>query len=208
MSNSPRMSGKTPLKTLYGHIFFLAVALVIFTAFFIKGLTAAGLTGTHGTFTVKECSRESTSHRSTAQHDYECDGTFRSDDGKAVDNKASLSSLDTEYDPGVELATQGHDDSKILSILSGATYTIAGRGAAATNFSTGFAVLLLIIPVLLFSWLTRFGETTRTIPQQWAAWRATAGTRTRKIVLGAAAAALFGMFVVGPALGFALTAGS
>ncbi|MFH8571440.1 hypothetical protein [Streptomyces sp. NPDC017993] len=119
------MSGKTPSKTLYGHIFFLAVALVIFTVLFIKGLTAAGLTGTHGTFTVKECSRESTSHRSTAQHDDDCAGTFRSDDGKAVDNEASLGSLDTEYDPGAKLATQGHDDSKVLSALSGATSTTA-----------------------------------------------------------------------------------
>ncbi|MEV0370053.1 hypothetical protein AB0I10_09535 [Streptomyces sp. NPDC050636] len=202
------MSGKTPLKTLYGHLFFLAVALVFFTVFFIKGLTSAGLTGTHGLLTIKECVRESTSHRSTASHYYDCDGTFRSDDGKVVDNKASLGNLDTGYDPGFKLAVQGHNDSTVLSVLSAANYTVAGREAAIGNFSTGFAGLLFIIPVLLFSWLTRFDETTRTIAQQWAAWRASAGTRTRKIVLSAAAAALFGAFVISPALGFALTAGS
>ncbi|TJZ46056.1 hypothetical protein FCH28_26370 [Streptomyces piniterrae] len=181
---------------------------MLFVVCFTKGLTAAGLTGTHGTFTVEECFRESTSHRSTASDDYQCEGTFRSDDGKVVDDKASLGSLNTSYDPGFELATQGHNDSTVLSVLSAATYTVAGREAATANFSTGFAFLLFIIPLQLFSWLRRFDEPTRTIPQQWAAWRATAGTRTRKIVLGAAAAALFGMIVVGPVLGFALTAGS
>lgn len=208
MSNSPQMPGKTPLKTLCGHLFFLAVALVFFAVFFVKGLTSAGLTGTHGLFTVKECVRESTSHRSTAAHYYDCEGTFRSDDGKVVDNKASLGNLDTGYDPGFKLAVQGHNDSTVLSVLSTATYTVAGREAAIGNFATGFGGLLFIIPVLLFSWLTRFDETTRTIAQQWAAWRASAGTRTRKIVLSAAAAALFGAFVISPALGFALTSGS
>ncbi|MFJ6747355.1 MULTISPECIES: hypothetical protein [unclassified Streptomyces] len=96
----------------------------------------------------------------------------------------------------------------MLSVLSAATYTIAGRDAAMSNFSTGFIFLLFIIPVQLFFWLKRFSEPTRTLPQHWAAWRATAGTRTRKIVLSAAAAALFGAIVVGPVLGSALTSGS
>ncbi|MFJ9416298.1 hypothetical protein ACIRPT_19245 [Streptomyces sp. NPDC101227] len=200
------MSGKTSVKAILAYAAGFLVALVAFVVLTLKGLTAAGLTGTHGTFTVKECSRQSTSRHSTTSHDYECDGTFRSDDGKVVDNKASMSNLDDEYDPGVKIATQGHSGSTVLSILSAGTYTLASRGEVIEDFSLAFFAVLLIVPYMIFAWRTEETGGPRLKTRE--AWRSIAGTRTRKIVIGTAAAALFGMIVVAPALGFALTAGS
>ncbi|WP_260635729.1 hypothetical protein [Streptomyces angustmyceticus] len=172
--------------------------------FATKGLTAAGLTGSHGTFTVQDCypHHSSSSRSSSRSHDFDCDGAFRSDDGKANDGRASLNGVDTDYRSGTRLPVQAHDGSTLLSFLA-SRYTLAGRGEVTKNFVIAFSVLLAL-PFLLFGRLTGFGEKGGTVRQMRETWRATAGTRTRTIVLGTAAAALFGMVVVSPALGFLL----
>lgn len=207
MPNSTRMSGKPSFGTLCAYCAGALVALVIFGIMTVKGLTAAGLTGTHGTLTVKECHKISRSNGQPS-NDYGCSGSFRSDDGKVVDHKATIEYVDTEYDAGTKLSTQGHNGSIVLSILSAGTYTLASRGEVTEDFFLAFCAVLVIIPYLLFSWLTKSGETGGTNHKLRETWRATAGTRTRKIVVGTAAAALFGMIVVSPVLGLVLTTGS
>ncbi|MEW2440088.1 hypothetical protein AB0952_39090 [Streptomyces caniferus] len=174
----------------------------------MKGLTAAGLTGSHGTFTVHDCHphHSSSSRSSSRSYDFDCDGTFHTADGKAADPRASMSSVDTDYRAGAHVPVQAHRGSTLLSFLA-STYTVASRGEVTKNFMIAFSVLLAL-PFLLFGRLTGFGENGGTLRQMRETWRATAGTRTRTIVLTAAAVALVGMFVVSPVLGFVLpTAG-
>ncbi|WP_405408405.1 hypothetical protein [Streptomyces decoyicus] len=208
MPKPPGMSGK---RSFGGKCAFAVLLVAVLSAsgmFATKGVTAAGLTGSHGTFTVQDCypHHSSSSRSSSRSYDFDCDGTFRSDDGKATDGQASMNSVDTDYRAGIRLPVQAHDGSTLLSFLA-STYTIASRGEVTKNFVIAFSVLLAL-PFLLFGWLTGFGETGGTIRQMRETWRATAGTRTRTIVLTSAAAALFGMIVISPVLGFLLpTAG-
>lgn len=206
MPSVPPASGKKSLGGRSAGLILIAVVVLASTIFVIKGLTAAGLTGTPGTFTVADCSphHSSSSSRSrSASHEYDCDGSYRSDDGKTVDAEASLSSIDTDHRTGTRLVVQGHHDSAVLSVLSGATYTIAGRGEITKSFMIAFSILLLV-PLLLLDLLTGFGETGGTLRQWRRTWRATAGTRTRTIVLTTAGVILFGALVVSPVLGLVL----
>lgn len=206
MPSVPPASGKKSLRGRSASLVLIAVVVLASAVFVIKGLTAAGLTGTPGTFTVADCSphrSSSSGHSRSASHEYDCDGSYRSDDGRSVDAEASLSSIDTDHRTGTRLAVQGHHDSTVLSVLSGSTYTLAGRGEITKCFVIAF-LILLFVPLLLLDLLTGFGETGGTLRQWRQTWRATAGTRTRTIVLTTAGVILFGVVVVSPALGIVL----
>ncbi|MEV6565447.1 hypothetical protein [Streptomyces kronopolitis] len=206
MSSVPPASGKKSLRGRSAGLILIAVVVLASAVFVIKGLTAAGLTGTPGTFTVADCfphHSSSSGHSRSASHEYDCDGSYRSDDGETVDAEASLSSIDTDHHTGTRLAVQGHHDSAVLSALSGATYTLAGRGEITKSFVIAFSILLLV-PLLLLDLLTGFGETGGTLRQWRQKWRATAGTRTRTLVLTTGGVILFGTLVVSPVLGVVL----
>ncbi|MFJ5797028.1 hypothetical protein [Streptomyces decoyicus] len=201
----PHASGKKSFGGLCAHLALLVIVLLASSLFAMKGLTAAGRTGIHGTFTVTDCfvhHSSSSRHSKSPSNEFDCEGSFRSDDGKARDDKASLDGIDTDYDARARVPTQAQRDNSVIGFLN-SDYTIASRGEVTKNFMAAFAFLLLL-PVLLFDWLTGFGETGGTFRHMKEKWRATAGTRTRKIVLTAAAVALGGVVVVSPVLGLVL----
>ncbi|MGW1028644.1 hypothetical protein ACWD4J_34005 [Streptomyces sp. NPDC002577] len=70
-----------------GGLFFV-LALVIFGFGLYNAAHAAGVAGTHGTLTVEQCWVKQ-GGRSSSDTTV-CGGTFRSDDGKVVDDQASI----------------------------------------------------------------------------------------------------------------------
>ncbi|MFI6771348.1 hypothetical protein [Streptomyces sp. NPDC050355] len=168
----------------------------------MKGLTAAGLTGTHGTFTVRECTKESaTRHSNRPTSEFECAGVFRADGGSTVDDKASLDIFNKDYDAGTRLSVQ-HNDAGVLGLLTSG-YLLADGAEVSANFLCAFGVLLYI-PVALFVRLTGFGSDGVTVRRFRETWQATRGTRTRTIVLSSTTVILVGMFVVSTVLGHVL----
>ncbi|MFE0193785.1 hypothetical protein [Streptomyces sp. NPDC058989] len=180
----------------------LVIVLLASAVFVMKGLTAAGLTGTHGTFTVKECTEEAATRRSNKPtNEFSCVGVFRPDDGSTVDDKASLDSFNKDYDAGTSLSVQ-HNDAGVLGLLTSG-YLLADGAQVSTNFLCAFGVLLYL-PVALFVSLTGFGSDGVTFRRFRETWDATRGTRTRTIVLTSTIGVLVGMFVVSTALGHVL----
>ncbi|MFG2288531.1 hypothetical protein ACGFOU_20995 [Streptomyces sp. NPDC048595] len=168
----------------------------------MKGLTAAGLTGTHGTFTVRECTQEAATRKSNKPtNEFECAGAFRPDGGSTVDDKASLDSFNKDYDAGTRLSVQ-HNDAGVLGLLTSG-YLLADGAQVSANFLCAFGVLLYI-PVALFVRLTGFGSDGVTFGRFRETWQATRGTRTRTVVLTTTAVVLVGMFVVSTVLGHVL----
>jgi hypothetical protein len=65
------------------------IALVISGQGLYHAANAAGVVGTHGTLTVESCWERASSTNRFRRHT-ECGGTFRSDDGKIVDDEATI----------------------------------------------------------------------------------------------------------------------
>ncbi|MFE3550955.1 hypothetical protein ACFXN2_20005 [Streptomyces kronopolitis] len=173
--------------------------------FTVRGLAAAGFTGTHGTFTIKECEQHhntSSRHSTKSFPEYDCTGHFRSDDGKSVNNDASMSGLETHYSAGIRLPAQGDTGNSAFDFLI-PDYALTSTGQITKNLMGAFGCLLLV-PFLVFYWLSGTAETGGTVRQVRERWRATAGTRTRTIVLTTAGVILFGVVIVSPALGIVL----
>ncbi|UQA93042.1 hypothetical protein [Streptomyces halobius] len=121
--------------------------LVWICLFVIKGLTAAGVIGTHGILTVDHCIAERSrknDNPSAPPLDFTCDGTFRSDDGKIVDDAASVSGPETDQHAGADLPVNGNNDNVVLSALSFSSYALASRWEITKNFMIPFAILLIV----------------------------------------------------------------
>ncbi|MFF4212694.1 hypothetical protein ACFYZE_25705 [Streptomyces sp. NPDC001796] len=80
---------------------FFGLALVIFGVGLYNASHAAGVVGTHGTLTVERCWVEQGSRNSSDTT--VCGGTFRSDDGKVVDDQASIRA---KVKPGSKVSVQ------------------------------------------------------------------------------------------------------
>jgi hypothetical protein len=81
---------------------FFAIALVIFGFGLYNAAHAAGVVGTHGTLAVERCWVD----RGISRHSRDtpvCGGTFRSDNGKIIDDQASIRD---EVKPGSEVSVQ------------------------------------------------------------------------------------------------------
>ncbi|MFJ7903855.1 hypothetical protein ACIQ6V_25745 [Streptomyces sp. NPDC096198] len=87
-----------------GALFFV-VALGISGFGLYNAAHAAGVAGTHGTLAVEQCWVKHGSHGSRGTK--VCGGTFRSDDGKTVDDEASVRS---EVKPGSRVSVQRAGD--------------------------------------------------------------------------------------------------
>ncbi|MBK3644359.1 hypothetical protein [Streptomyces sp. MBT33] len=86
-------------------VFFFLIALTIFGIGILNAANAAGLVGTHGTLAVKDCwvqrgTRHSRGHTV-------CEGIFRSDDRKVVDDRAGISAA---VPPGSKVSVQRAGD--------------------------------------------------------------------------------------------------
>lgn len=68
---------------------FFALALVIFGIGLYNAAHAAGAVGTHGTLTVERCWIKQNG-RGSSDDTTVCGGTFRSDNGKIIDDQASI----------------------------------------------------------------------------------------------------------------------
>ncbi len=93
-----------------GGVFFV-LALVIFGFGLYNGANAAGVVGTHGTLTVEQC-RVRHRVRGSLVVTTVCGGTFRSDDGKVVDDQASIraEAVAERVKPGSKVSVQRADD--------------------------------------------------------------------------------------------------
>ena len=87
-----------------GGLFFV-LALVIFGIGLYNAAHAAGVAGTHGTLAVERCWVKQGSRSSSDTT--VCGGTFRSDDGKIVDDQASIRA---EVKPGSKVSVQEAGD--------------------------------------------------------------------------------------------------
>ncbi|MGW1259145.1 hypothetical protein ACWD5Q_29180 [Streptomyces sp. NPDC002513] len=87
-----------------GGLFFV-VALVIFGFGLYNAAHAAGIAGTHGTLAVERCWVKQGSRSSSDTT--VCGGTFRSDDGKILDDEASIRA---EVKPGSKVSVQQAGD--------------------------------------------------------------------------------------------------
>ncbi|MGW5662000.1 hypothetical protein ACWEWG_18155 [Streptomyces sp. NPDC003758] len=105
----PELTPLAPVTTLpqpgvmgraLGGLFFV-LALVIFGVGLYNASHSAGVVGTHGTLTVERCWVEQGS-RNSSDHTV-CGGTFRSDDGKVVDDQASIRA---KVKPGGKVSVQ------------------------------------------------------------------------------------------------------
>jgi hypothetical protein len=83
-----------------GGLFFV-LALVTFGFGLYNAAHAAGLAGTHGTLAVERCWVEQGSRNSSDTK--VCGGTFRSDNGKIIDDQASIRA---EVKPGSKVSVQ------------------------------------------------------------------------------------------------------
>ncbi len=200
MSKSLRMYGKLSPEGFWSRVAVAVIALLCVALCVVRGLTAAGIQGTHGIFTVKECTNHHHSTSYSGSPEYDCTGTFRGDDGSVVDRAYWLT--DTDYRAGTRLPTQSNQDSVVLSLVTSG-YVLAGGSEAAVDFSCAFLALLIAAPALLYGFLT--GGTRGTFREKREALRAIKGTRTHTLVVSTAAVALFGVVVVGPVLGLVLT---
>ncbi|MEU9501309.1 hypothetical protein [Streptomyces sp. NPDC048196] len=195
------MYGKLSPGGFWSRVAVSVIALLTVALCVVRGLAAAGVTGTHGTFTVKECeSHHSRTASYSGRSESGCTGSFRGDDSSLVD-KAFLPT-EIHYGAGTRLSAQSNQDSILLALLS-SDYVLAGGSEAAGDFSGAFLALLIAAPALLYGFLT--GGTRGTFREKREAWRAVKGTRTHTAVVSTAAVALFGVVVVGPVLGLVLT---
>ncbi|MEU5212612.1 hypothetical protein [Streptomyces sp. NPDC020742] len=188
MPTAQRSPGKSSSRRRWIGWSVLVVALLGSAWFATEGLTAAGLTGIHGTFTVKECTEEAGTRKNPHTNEFDCEGTFRPDDGSTVDDGVSLYAFSTDYDAGTKLPAQHVDGGMVGAMTSG--YLLANEDGISGSFLKAF-LCLLCIPVLLFCRLTGFGTDGVSIQLFRESWRATKGTRTRTIVVTALAVVLF-----------------
>jgi hypothetical protein len=87
-----------------GGLFFV-LALVTFGVGLFNAGHAAGVVGTHGTLTVERCWVKQGSRSSSDTT--ECGGTFRSDNGKVIDDQASIRA---KVKPGSRVSVQQAGD--------------------------------------------------------------------------------------------------
>ncbi|WP_411145945.1 hypothetical protein [Streptomyces sp. x-80] len=203
----PRFSLPAAIKPFLGQCvasLTIAAALLFGVVFFTKGLTATGVIGTHGSFTVGECSVHKVSNTGRkgggphSTHTFDCTGTFRADDGKFVDGKAAINDVEKRFPEEVVLPAQKDESTP------GGGYLMRGSWSAIPKFLGAFTGLLIADIALFFLLTGVLWKTDGSWQAVGAAWRATKGTATRVIVLVLAAAAVFGLFVVSPVLGAAL----
>jgi hypothetical protein len=202
-----RTSAKRALLGRRGSLILILAAVLISSACVLTGLTAAGFTGVRGTFTVKDCSMDrstSSSPKGSASrsHEYNCHGIFRSEDGGVLDDKAFVSGLETDHDPGDELSVQ-HSDNIVAAVANFGEYTVADSNTVTASFVGAFLILSLVA-VGLWGLLTGFGEPDSPVSSWKESWRATRGTSTRVIVLATLAVSIGGAVVISPLLGYLL----
>ncbi|MFI0903563.1 hypothetical protein ACH4TE_08425 [Streptomyces sioyaensis] len=192
------------MKRLLGrcvNVLVLVGCLALGVGFAWSGLPAAGLRGSHGTFTVEKCSvvfhRGNYSKNSSHSHsysDHSCTGSFRADAGRAVDAQAAMTGLESGHHAGEELPAQR---------TTGHHVDLVNPVDAMKKFMGGFA-FLLPAAFALFWLLTNFGRTSGSWRVLGETWRATRGTATRAAVVATAAVSVVGIVIVSPVVAFAL----
>ncbi|MFI9050141.1 hypothetical protein [Streptomyces sp. NPDC053427] len=196
MSQSERVAEVKRLWGRFLHLLSIVMLVAASCVSFWLGLNQAGVVGTHGTFTVREChlvTHHTTSgkHGGSTSHSYTCSGTFRPTDNKiAIDDNSSMSDFEKAYPKGHQFSTQ----------RTGASVMLNSPREAMTKFLIGFACLLADAFVL-FWFITRLDKNGKTLKET---WRSTKGTATRPTVITIAAVALVGM-ALSPVLAFTLS---
>lgn len=160
-----------------------------------QALYAAGLRGTHGEFTVSQCSAHTVSYRSHGKHrtreEVKCYGTFTADGGKGNDPNAYLEPSST-HPTGSKIAVTQTDSA---STLESRRFSYVEAGAWNAGLMCAFAFGMLI-GTALGAFMTVTGYTgTRSRVSYGTAWRSTAGGATRPILFGLAGVGVLGVVV-------------
>ncbi|WP_425828838.1 hypothetical protein [Streptomyces fractus] len=164
---------------------------------------AAGLRGTHGEFTVSQCSAHTVGYRSHGKHrtreEVECHGTFTADGGHGNDPNAYLEPSSV-HATGAKIPVTQTDSASTLESRQ-FSYVEASAWNAGLLFAFAFGML---IGTALGAFMTVTGCTgTRSRVSYGAAWRSTAGGATRPVLFGLAGLGALGV-VVSLLLGLAL----
>ncbi|MFF3496781.1 hypothetical protein ACFYWS_36200 [Streptomyces sp. NPDC002795] len=204
-SQQPKPGGKpqVPIKARLIGVCVMLVTLVAGGIFAWQAMYAAGLRGTHGEFTVSQCSTQSVGYRSHGKHrtreEVECQGTFTADDGKGNDPGAHLEPS-SSHATGTRISVT-RTDSASAPESRRFSYVEAGAWNGGLMFAFTFAWL---IGTALGAFMTVTGHTGRRSKVSYGdAWRSTAGGATRPVLFGLLAVGVLGV-VVSLLLGLAL----
>ncbi|MGY0491368.1 hypothetical protein [Streptomyces sp. WG-D5] len=156
---------------------------------------AAGMRGTHGEFTVSQCSAHTVSYRAHGKHrtreEVECLGTFAADGGKGDDSNAYLEPS-SAHPAGAKLSVTRTDST---STPESRRYAYVEANARNGGMMFAFAFALLIGTALgAFAVTTGYTGTRTRVPFR-AAWRSTAGGATRPVLFGLAGFGALGALV-------------
>ncbi|MFZ3567783.1 hypothetical protein ACOKM5_12560 [Streptomyces sp. BH097] len=181
----------------------MLVTLIAAGIFAWQATYAAGLRGSHGEFTVSQCSTQTVSYRSHGKHrtreEVKCQGTFTADGGKGDDPNAFLEPA-SSHPAGSKISVTQTDSASTLESRQ-YSYVEANAWNAGLMFTFAFGML---IGTALGAFATVSGYTgTRSRVSFGTAWRSTAGGATRPILFGLAGVGALGV-VVSLLLGLAL----
>ncbi|MGW7492247.1 hypothetical protein [Streptomyces sp. NPDC054786] len=175
--------------------------------FAFQAVNAGGFIGEHGVFTVRSCKQVFTDTTQYGSHGDAtdkrkkagCDGTFRSDDGKTVDNGAHVSFATDDVGNGDTFVSHLlGDDARgtKASVQHRGSGSVFGSGYTPANlhkvsYSTwlaffGFALLGLGI----FCWGANWPRSNG--PSLGDAWRHSLGSGTRALIIGLLAVSIVG----------------
>ncbi|MCX4829765.1 MULTISPECIES: hypothetical protein [unclassified Streptomyces] len=173
----------------------MVVTLIAGGLFAWQAMYAAGLRGTHGEFTVSQCSTQTVSYRSHGKHrtreEVKCYGSFSADGGKGSDPNAYLEPS-SSHSAGTKISVTQTDSTSTVESRQ-FSYVEASAWNGGLMFAFAFAWL---IGTALGAFMTVTGHTGRRSRVSYGtAWRSTAGGPTRPILFGLAAVGALGVVV-------------
>ncbi|MFD7297880.1 hypothetical protein ACFV9W_31740 [Streptomyces sp. NPDC059897] len=164
---------------------------------------AAGLRGSHGEFTVSQCSTRTVDYRSHGKHrtreEVKCQGTFTADGGTGSDSGARLEPA-SSHPAGARISVT---QTQSASTPANRRFSYVEANAWNAGLMFAFAFGMLIGTALgAFATVSGYAGARSRVPFG-AAWRSTAGGATRPVLFGLAGVGALGV-VVSLLLGLAL----
>ncbi|MGW2344689.1 hypothetical protein [Streptomyces sp. NPDC001661] len=180
----------------------MLVTLIASGIFIWQATYAAGLRGSHGEFTVSQCSTQTVGYRSHGKHrtreEVKCQGTFTADGGKGDDPHAYLEP-DSSHPAGSKISVTQTDSASTVP-SERFSYVEANAWNAGLMFTFAFG-MLIGTALGAFAMVSGYTGTRSRVPFG-AAWRSTAGGATRPVLFGLAGVGALGVVV---SLGLGLT---
>ncbi|MHC5260606.1 hypothetical protein ACYSUO_22220 [Streptomyces sp. UC4497] len=173
----------------------MLVTLIAGGIFAWQAMYAAGLRGTHGEFTVFQCSTQTVGYRSHGKHrtreEVKCHGSFSADGGKGSAPNAYLEPS-SSHSAGTKISVTQTDSTSTVESRR-FSYVEASAWNGGLMFAFAFAWL---IGTALGAFMAVTGHTGRRSRVSYGtAWRSTAGGASRPIILGLAAVGVLGVVV-------------